>query len=1166
MKKSLSIILVLVMLLSMVFTTVTVSAAFSDTSGHWAESVIDKWSDKGVLSGDGDGTFRPDDSITRAEFAKVIVTAKGYTDPTNISYTDVSKNDWYYYSLSLASAAGIINGYDDGTFRPEAQITREEASAIISRAYNLSGSGSINFTDSYQISDWAVSYVAQLCANNIIRGYEDGSFRPQDPITRAETVQILDRVSYEPLPTLEPDNNDDFYMNNMLGSNTSFGGGGSFGGSSGSSGPSVKEETTTINIDTKWLDVNGNEITVDVQNDVSFSNGFKLGENIVSVGKRVSFSENLLEDYELLKITVNDEEVDKIEFTAVKNTIYNIVFTNQAIDTSRRPNDEPIDIGKLQQLTSDGYIDSLIYNDSTVRAIDGNFSTIQVNNESDAALVFNQLSPILGLNNSSNIFTADDIICATTGNGDASRSYYRLNTEIDNIAVFGSDIVLIVDNNGVVDGLHSSYDKRINSVDSTPSITSDDAEAIALESFYDKIYGAISESDLSDNDIKEYAKQIVNSMSVDSELIIYSLNQDLPALAWRVNVYTPTSANNDENNDILLEIGELSDSSLFMPQIDYSYYIYANNIYAGQILKELSNAQYDWIPSTDSAKDANGNERTFSIEINGGSSRLSDIGRNIKTYQTLYENTGGFLGFGETITPVLPGRIITKGLFGWNKKGVSAHYNMSKAYDFYNNNFERRSYDEKGATINTSIEYYNQDYDKDPIKWDVWWLINAFNEENACWSSKNEQFMFYNVGNCETALDTVGHEYTHAVINTTVGGPSLNTTLTYFGETGALNEAYADIMGSFVEGKDRNDSGRWLQGEDTGEACRSFSDPESKECADNYSDFMDSWWINHYKLDEEDAKQVDYGGVHHFCGIVTLAYYKMIMDNDSSCSNVDHNHTSRTSNISDTTWAKVFYNSIYHLQIDAKFVDARMAIINEARAQGFTETQLQAIREAFDDVGVTGSDVYLAEDTFDWTWYEHPDYEFKYMTADNREHSIEIDNNDIQMLGYNVEAYKDFLFMPNNDSNTKIFSFELERDRTDWHSIEGGGFLFNTKIENNTIEGYCILTTQSGLKLVKINQCDLNAFRDGSYNTIQDVGELLTTVDIGDPYARQSYVIIVAPNEIAVWCNGEWVIAQYTLPTVSESYGFGPITSHESHSCSQLSYYTFSNIRMESLR
>ena len=179
---------------------------------------------------------------------------------------------------------------------------------------------------------------------------------------------------------------------------------------------------------------------------------------------------------------------------------------------------------------------------------------------------------------------------------------------------------------------------------------------------------------------------------------------------------------------------------------------------------------------------------------------------------------------------------------------------------------------------------------------------------------------------------------------------------------------------------------------------------------------------------------------------------------------------------------------------------------------------------------------------------------------------ISVTGKDIIMDGFNVEAYKDFMFMPDNNENTKIFSFELVRDKTDWHSIEGGGFLFNTKIEDGTIEGYCILTTKSGLKLVRIDKCDLTDFRNGKYNYVENTGRLLTTVNIGDPYAKQSYVIEVDNETVSVWCNNELYIDSFELPTESTGYGFGPITSHANHACEQLSYYTFSNIRMESLR
>ena len=870
--------------------------------------------------------------------------------------------------------------------------------------------------------------------------------------------------------------------------------------------------------------------------------------------------------------SINITNVDSVEYADIfiwdsfekMNPLVNKTttsVTNQTIDISRRPNAEPIDIGKLYQLTSDDYIESLLHDDATLRAIDGEFTTIHVNNKEDALLVFDQVAPVLGIGSDFGNFVADDIAYSSAGEGDSQRNFYRLNPTVGEIPVLGSDIVLVVDSNGIPTGLHSSYDSRINFVNPKPTITSSDAENVAVESFRSKIFDMLTSanaSNLSTSKIKNYSDFIVDSMVVNSNLIIYSSEQNLPTLTWCINIHTPVLVNSEDDGSSLLEAADLNDSSMILPNFDYSYYVCADNIYAGQILQEVSNIQNTLLHSTDSAKDANNNSRTFNIEVDDKTSRLSDSKRNIKTYQTLYHTTGGFLGFGDTTTPVLPGRIITKGLFGWNKKGVSAHYNMAKAYDFYNQ-LGRKSYDGNGGEIVVSIEY-------NPYSgiWDVGWLIHNFFNENACWSPGDEQFMFYNAGNNEVALDVVGHEYTHAVTNTIVGGPALSTTLTYYGETGALNESYSDIMGSLIEGKNRSDINRWLHGEDTGEAHRSFSDPESMGQADNYSDITDQWWQN--KLDDYDNR--DYEGVHIFSGIFNLAYYKMVMDDDTSCSNTEHNHSSRTSSISDDVWARVFYNSIYHLQIDAKFIDARMAIINEARANGFNETQIRAIKEAFDDVGVTGNDTYLAKDTFDWTWYEHQDYEFKYISPKpaNREHSIEINGKDIKMNGFNEESYKDFLFMPNTDDNMKLFSFDLMRDRTDWHSIEGGGFLFNTKIENNTIEGYCILTTQSGLKLVRIDKCDLTSFMDGSYNMVENAGSLLTTVNIGDPYAKQTYVIAVSPTEISVWCNGEWTIDGYKLPTTSESYGFGPITSHESHACNQLSYYTFSNIRMESLR
>lgn len=225
-----------------VFNIITVYA-FSDTSGHWAETVIDKWNYRGVIAGYEDGTFRPDDSITRAEFTKIIATAKGYTTETAISFSDVSSSDWYYSVLKSAVAAGIITGYVDGTFRPNDQITREEASAIIARAYSLSNStADIYFVDQDQIGDWALPYIKQLYSNNIIVGYPDGSFMPKSSITRAETVQILDRVD------LNASTSDDITSSlvNMLSGGST--GGSSFGSSPGGSSSSNTPTSSTYTV------------------------------------------------------------------------------------------------------------------------------------------------------------------------------------------------------------------------------------------------------------------------------------------------------------------------------------------------------------------------------------------------------------------------------------------------------------------------------------------------------------------------------------------------------------------------------------------------------------------------------------------------------------------------------------------------------------------------------------------------------------------------------------------------------------------------------------------------------------------------------------------------------------------------------------------------------
>ena len=245
----------LLLALALVFTTfgaVTVSAAsFSDTQGHWAEGVIDKWSSAGVVNGYSDGTFKPDNNITRAELAKVISTARQYTASADINFSDVAAGDWYTEDLKKCVAAGVIGGYEDGTFKPDNNVTREEAAAMFQRAYQVNSHGLITFADSAEISPWAETAVTALVGTGVINGYpEDNTFRPAASITRAEVVKVLDgitNVGTQPGSTANPGQNEvsaGTVVNGGLGGSANGGGyapsgGGGSPGGSGNNGVSV---------------------------------------------------------------------------------------------------------------------------------------------------------------------------------------------------------------------------------------------------------------------------------------------------------------------------------------------------------------------------------------------------------------------------------------------------------------------------------------------------------------------------------------------------------------------------------------------------------------------------------------------------------------------------------------------------------------------------------------------------------------------------------------------------------------------------------------------------------------------------------------------------------------------------------------------------------------
>jgi S-layer family protein len=178
------------------------STAFADTTaandyeGHWAQATIQKWIDEGRMSGYPDGSFKPNANITRAEFVKLVNGLIDYDTKGNISFSDVNTGDWFYDIISIANEIGYISGYPNKKFGPNDNITREQAAAILSRIQYLGENADVakNFSDNAKISSWALGTVGAASDAGFINGYENGSFKPLNNLTRAEAVTMLDNV------------------------------------------------------------------------------------------------------------------------------------------------------------------------------------------------------------------------------------------------------------------------------------------------------------------------------------------------------------------------------------------------------------------------------------------------------------------------------------------------------------------------------------------------------------------------------------------------------------------------------------------------------------------------------------------------------------------------------------------------------------------------------------------------------------------------------------------------------------------------------------------------------------------------------------------------------------------------------------------------------------
>ena len=170
------------------------------SSSHWAYQYVTRLAEKGIIGGYDDNTYKPEKNVTREEFVKMIVNATGLYDASaTCEFGDVNTTDWHYVYVASAFKNEIISGTDEGMFGAGKNITRQDVAVIAARLLKsfrdiLPETGETTLTDFASVGDYAQDSVKLLSAMGIINGFDDGTFRPHNVLTRAEAATIISKL------------------------------------------------------------------------------------------------------------------------------------------------------------------------------------------------------------------------------------------------------------------------------------------------------------------------------------------------------------------------------------------------------------------------------------------------------------------------------------------------------------------------------------------------------------------------------------------------------------------------------------------------------------------------------------------------------------------------------------------------------------------------------------------------------------------------------------------------------------------------------------------------------------------------------------------------------------------------------------------------------------
>jgi hypothetical protein len=199
------IFLTIVLITGLLLSVQTTASAYPNRSfcdvpkNHWAAPSIKMLANYSIISGGANGKFRPEDGLRRDELAKLMTSALGLPDSTSttgeINFSDVNPGGWASQYINISTFQGLMEGFPEYAFRPASITTRAQVAKILVKAnkYTMESATGARFKD---VSDlhWGSAYIETAAKNKLIDGYPDGSFKPNNKITRAEAAVIIYRA------------------------------------------------------------------------------------------------------------------------------------------------------------------------------------------------------------------------------------------------------------------------------------------------------------------------------------------------------------------------------------------------------------------------------------------------------------------------------------------------------------------------------------------------------------------------------------------------------------------------------------------------------------------------------------------------------------------------------------------------------------------------------------------------------------------------------------------------------------------------------------------------------------------------------------------------------------------------------------------------------------